>query len=528
MFKVMVVDDEASGRKSISKMINELSLEAEVVAEAKHGEEALELIRISKPHIVVTDMNMPVMNGQRFLETLHERFGDIRVIVISGYSQFDYMQAAIKYQACEYLLKPVSLHDLRGSLVKAMEASRCYRSLRQQQKEADEMRNMKRSVFLQNVTSQRIANKLDIAHEAKNLHIDAEESSRLIVMMFRHYVGIARSKFHGNADLLLYSIENILLEILREERALVYKSDDRLSICLVVPESSPDGEPDFGWLPPFHDAIQRTLKLEVLAGISEAFDTLADLPEAFRAARKTIVRQRLHGTGLTVSLSEQRSADQDKDNLTSFDVQTIRQALASGNTKGSRKLLSDYLARVEGNAEVSMDRVQHELAKLKETVMSELSGIASAGPADFEPYAIAGAMDGSEVRWLLTRWVKHIEEYGAFRKETESVRLIQRIVAYLDVHYFEDLSLIDVATRYHLDPSYLSKLFKTVTAENFIEYVTRKRMEKASELLSSSDRKISDISELVGYDNQRYFSQVFKKAMGLTPSEYREMRMSPK
>ncbi|CAM4261715.1 response regulator [Paenibacillus phoenicis] len=537
MYKVMVVDDETLGRKSIRKMISELSLDVEVIAEAQNGEEALELIEISKPHIVVTDMNMPVMDGQRFLEALHDRFGDIRVIVISGYSQFEYLKAAIRYQACEYLLKPVSVPELRESMVQAIEAIRRYMSLQQQQRETREMRRMKRGAFLINVTVQRITNRADILQQARELQMDAGIRYRLVLIRFRQFSEVARTNFHGNAELLMFSIDNILREILGDDQIPAFISEDGMGYCLIVPASSIEGQAfaaseaggdsvRFEWLEALHEAVQRTLRLEVLAGVSGLCEGFAELPEAYRTAERTLLRLTLHGSGLTVSLADNPEQPRKTEALPSFVAQEIRQAFASGNAKDLRRLLDEYQARVDRSVDITISQVHRELAIIREAAVSEMRGIAAAHPPLYDAAAITEVTDPAELRRLLTGWADAAEEYGADRRETDSSQLIWHIVDYLDAHYFEDISLIDVATRFHLDPSYLSKLFKSVTSENFIEYVTRKRIEKACELLRSSERKISEISELIGYENQRYFSQVFKKSTGQTPSEYREAQQS--
>jgi len=522
----MVVDDELWGRRAISKMISELSLDVEVIAEARHGEEALKLIGVSRPHIVVTDMNMPVMDGLHFLEQLHEHYSDIQVIVISGYSQFDYLKAAIRYQACEYLLKPVAVGDLRSAIIKAMERSSKYRSLQQQKKEAIDLLKLKRSAFLQNVTGGRITNKTDIVKQQEELKFpDLTGGYRLVVMMFRHFQEAARTRFHGNADLLMFSIENILHELLQDELALVYKSDDRLRICVVLTGSSAAMAEGPAWLPEFHHAIQRMLKLELCVGVSPAVAGLADLPEAFRCATKTIGYARLHDTGYRVYSAEEADNSGGKEILTSFDLQSFRQAVGSGNLKDVGRMLEDYMARVEGSGSITVGQVQQELGRMLDIAVSELKAMTAARPSVFDPQSIMGVMDGSELSRLLEGWLEGIRAYSSGPKESESIQTVQQIANYLDTHYFEDISLIDAATRFHMDPSYLSKLFKTVTSENFIEYLTRKRIEKASELLRDSERKICAISELVGYENQRYFSQVFKKNTGLTPSEYREKHL---
>ncbi|MNO17925.1 HTH-type transcriptional regulator YesS [compost metagenome] len=272
--------------------------------------------------------------------------------------------------------------------------------------------------------------------------------------------------------------------------------------------------------------MQR-LRLEVRAGISPSFHSLPELPEAFRLADKVIAEGRLNVSGPLIRHAEDPAGPPGPELLTSFDLQAIRQAMASGSAKDARNLVNDYLVKLEGSQEVTVGQVHQELVRILDAAVAEMKGLASLHPSVFNPEGIPGILDAGEVRRLLTGWMEAVEAFGTSRKEPESAPVIQQMITYLDLHYFEDISLIDAATRFHLDPSYLSKLFKSVTGENFIEYLTRRRIEKACELLRTSDRRISDISELVGYENQRYFSQVFKKSTGQTPSEYREMHPEP-
>ncbi|BBI32747.1 response regulator [Cohnella abietis] len=294
MFKVMVVDDESWGRKSVSKMIAKLELDVEVVAEARNGAEALELIPISKPQIIVTDMNMPVMNGQQFLEQLYHRYNYIKIIVISGHSQFEYMKAAVTYQACEYVLKPVSLADLKSAMIKAMQASRSHLSYEQRQQYANEMRKLRTEAFLQNVTARRIANTADIVANAAKLLADPPIGRyRLAVCKLRWFRELAETKFNGNADLLMYSVENMMHEMTREAALYVYKSDDRTRLCLLLPESESECVAVRDLFLPFHVAVSRMLQLYAVVGLSAPRDRLDQLPEAFEEAA-----DRLHGNPL--------------------------------------------------------------------------------------------------------------------------------------------------------------------------------------------------------------------------------------
>lgn len=529
MYKVMVVDDESLGRKSVCKMISELALDVEVIAEARHGEEALELIRISKPHIIVTDMNMPVMNGQQFLEALYTNYAEIKVIVISGYSQFEYMKAAVTYQACEYVLKPISLLDLKNALVKAMEASHNHLTLQQQKKFTQDMWQLRREVFLGHVTSRRITNVIDIYKQAEELtSSSARGNFRLAVCMLRKFHEISIKKFHGNADLLMYSIENILGEVLtstgQDVVPYVFKSDDRMSLCLYVPESAYDELQIRHILTSFHNAINQMLQLDVVAGLSSLYNKLEQLPEAYDMANEQLRNNVLHATHFSINSLEQftTAVSASAELVTIFELKTLQQAFAAGNGPESRELLRNFLRKADKMSGLTIREGQRTLKKLIEMAAAEMSDMVLTHPQLFDTRSITGIVDHMQFNHFIEQFTVAVEDYHASKGTTPSVHSMHEIAAYLDAHYFEDISLIDMATRFHLDPSYLSKQFKSVTSENFIEYVTRKRMEKACELLNMSEYKISEISELVGYENQRYFSQVFKKFTGQTPSEYRE------
>ncbi|WP_139993799.1 response regulator transcription factor [Paenibacillus paridis] len=524
MYKVMVVDDEPWGRKAISKMIGELPLDLEVIAEARHGEEALELIRMSKPHIVVTDMNMPVMNGKSFLAELHKEYSEIKTVVISGYSAFEYMKAALTYQACEYVLKPVSAAELRAALGKAIAASQSHLSLQQQKKHKEDMLSLKREVFLQHVVSGRINNQADLYAQATELGLGCASSRlRLAVLKLRQYRRIVDRKFHGNADLLMYSVENIVLEMLRGETTVAFKSDDRENIIILFPDSMDHAPCLHAFLDKFHEAMKHMYQADVIVGLSPADEPFEQLPAAYHAAQQALLANPFQGTGLDVCGARRLAAVPDQAILSSFEAQTLKQALVSGKSKDMQRIFNQFVHQILSAQGASIQSVQRELAGAVELL--PIGDQHQLERSSFlEPKAILQVLEPAELHIWAAQVRAFAEQLATRHEKPDTDHTIREIVALLDQRYFEDLSLVDMATRYHIDPSYLSKLFKTVTGENFIEYVSRKRIEKACELLGGTDRKIIEISELIGYENQRYFSQVFRKVMGLTPSEYRESK----
>ncbi|MDQ6421662.1 response regulator [Paenibacillus sp. LHD-117] len=524
MLKVMVVDDEPWGRRSVSKMIAELGLGVEVVSEARNGAEALALIPMARPDIVVTDMNMPVMDGGRFLERLYKEHNGIKTVVISGHSQFEYMKAAVAFQACEYVLKPVSYADLKSAMEKAVQACLSRQSQEQRSRLAHEMRRLRTETFLQNVAGRRIASEADIVAGSAELLSDPPVGRyRLAVCMLRGFRELAETKFHGNSDLLMYSVENMLNEVTSGAALYAFKSDDRQRLCLLLPDEGMDLQAARELLRPFHEAMVRVLGLGVVAGLSASRDRLAGLPEALAEAQERLGGNPLCGEGFQIrSEQEDRSPADGAELLTVFNAKLLQQAIAAGQPAAARRLLADFARKAELSRALTIHGAQRELRKLIDAAGSGWQAIAAASPFLASPGTVDGIASLASLLDYVARFCEAADSAAGEKPMGESSNAMREIVAYLDEHYFEDIGLIDIATRYHLDPSYLSRQFKAATGENFIEYVTRKRMEKACELLREPDRKINDIAELVGYENQRYFSQVFKKFTGATPTEYRE------
>ncbi|MDQ0877829.1 two-component system response regulator YesN [Paenibacillus sp. V4I3] len=523
MYKVMVVDDEQWGRKAICKLIEELSANVEVVAEAKHGEEALQLLQYSKPHIVVTDMNMPVMDGKQFLENLFRLHKEIKVIVISGYSEFEYLKAALTYQVCDYVLKPVSILDLKNAITKAIETIQKDVDDLQQQYHANSAWKLKREVFLQHVSQKRISNQSDMAKQLQGFKIvHAFEKYRMVMLTFRQFNEVAVSKFHGNADLLMFSLENILSDILKSDVPLMFTADDRMKLCVIMPSAYLEAAGIGDILGEFQHAVLDMLKVNIVAGISRAYERLETLPAAYDEALTALWNNKFHISSLFVSTADSMIAPSHAEILTIFDLKTMKQAFVNKNEKVIQSMLEHFLRKIALCKDILIQEVHFEYIQLSEIIASGMKEISYSNQAISDFQVLQHVLDIEELTICIHKLSTLISEAFLHLGDQDSSFPVHEITNFLSKHYFEELSLVDVAMRFHLDPSYFSKLFKAFTNENFIEYLTRLRMEKACELLSSSDRKVNEIAELIGYENQRYFSQVFKKFTGQTPTEYRE------
>jgi two-component system response regulator YesN len=521
MYRAMVIDDEQWVRKSISRMIDELALGIEVVAEARHGEEALEMILIHKPDIVLTDMSMPIMSGQQFMKHLYTHHKEIKVIVISGFSNFEYLKSAISYQAYDYILKPVSVTDLKNALSKAIADFNKERQNDYHRHLSLTARKLKREEFLQHVANHRISNRSDIAKQAEELQIARPFGQyRLVAMAYRRFTQMAEAKFKGNVDLLMFSLENILCDVIEDDELLIFKSDDKMRLFLLLPAEKYGLSEIRAVLSKYHDSVQSLLNLDVLAGVSRMFGGLTELQTASKEAMDMVGQNPFGSNGLHVCFYDEIVTSLDVEWITNFDLKKIKQALAVKSEQDIKRFLASLTDKIGSYKEISIHDINREFRKLSIAISEGMKENSLINP--YEHHVMEWMIGPEDVTAFIDKMTKQVE-YGFRHSGGVGLRnVMEEITGFLKEHYFEDLSLVDVATRFHFDPTYFSKLFKAFNKESFIEYMTRLRIEKACDLLLNSNMKIHEIAELVGYENQRYFSQVFKKVTGNTPSDYRE------
>ncbi len=329
----------------------------------------------------------------------------------------------------------------------------------------------------------------------------------------------------------MFSVENILQEVMQDDSLLIYKTDDSTRLCLILPGYDYNADRTVQLLRDFHQAVSRMLGSDLAVGLSPASAGLELLPEAYAAANTALWSNPLQTQGLSIMTSGGGTAAEEQHVsapvLSSFDLKELGHAFASGNSKSSRRLLGEFVSKLAKRPDLTIRDAHLELNQIVGLAASEVKGLPSAFPALREPGLLAGILDLRQLSAFVDQLGAAAAAHFQSSEGADSVHIMDRITSFLEARYFENISLIDVATRFHLDPTYLSKLFKSAIGENFVEFMTRKRMEKACELLRDTDRKINEISELVGYENQRYFSQVFKKFTDQTPSEYREHALRP-
>ncbi|TYP76491.1 response regulator transcription factor [Paenibacillus methanolicus] len=506
--KLLLVEDQAFFRKGLRKMIDENATGWTVVGEAENGEEALALIAEQTPDLILTDIRMPGMDGIAFAERVREMELESDLIILTGYEDFAYAQAAVRFGAIDFLLKPCNEATLLGVLDKAHRAYQA-KLLRREQLQA-EIRSREEAHLR--------AALLRLPYYGPETNAQSWAKGRDITFAYvDDYFPEEKPYRPENLGLLQFAVANILAEHVGRDGngRIVQLAFDRFALI--------HGKGDQAqWRQAASASIRHYLGLSVTLVEGGQIGRLADLPDRYERSYEDgqIERARL---GTASSLARFGSPAGSCDAKVKECQLVLTMALASGDPERLRQALGEMVDRIAG--------LQLGEAKLAALALAiALRTAASQTFQSSEDERLFGDRIGQLQRARTVKETSDWAEASARRflqlagqwREQHNHNVIARIRDYLERHYAESCTLNEIAERFHLSPAYLSKLFKKETGENYSAYLTKARIDKAALLLANTDRKVFEIAADVGYEDPNYFTNVFRMLYRMSPSEYRK------
>ncbi|SDN33228.1 two-component system, response regulator YesN [Paenibacillus sp. yr247] len=508
---VLIVEDQPNFRKGLIKMFEEGQLGWNVVGEASNGQDALALLDEVKPDLVLTDIRMPIMDGIEFVGHLRQHHPDLLVIILTGYKNFEYAQAAVRLGALDLIIKPCTEQDVREVMSKASERFyEKYAQLQQQQVQRKLQQDQElRAALLDLPSTYEALKSMDEVLTAKELWLLQLNNEDLA------------AKDYGKSDmsLLQFAFSNIVEELMKGagiDARLLLVEHDRF---VLIAEQGVDAH--------LHEAIQSasfdylTLRVDVQPmGIAPSFKHLADLYERFKgiesAGSDTQREGKETGSGMTLSLNQAK--------VNELEVQ-LMSAILIGQEDSLQLLLDRVLAELshQTTEEMKIQALSLSIALLG-TIQKQFDSDRKESLARIPNDMPQSHWTSEEVIQWADEQVKNFLLLFNSWQASKSDNLIERATKYIEEHYNEECRLTDVAAHIHLNSSYFSVLFKKATGESFTRYVTRLRMDKAALLLRNTDMKIFEIACAIGFDEPNYFTNVFKQQYHMSPKEYRNHR----
>lgn len=534
--KVLIVDDEKHVRDAIRMLVDWQHYEIRELYEAPEGAAAKLIIEQERPEIIFTDIRMPVLDGVELMQWIQQHYSDCKMIVVSGYEDFEYVRHTVKAGGSDYILKPIDPEELDEALTNAVASWKQEHEARVRQQRHTMTMNQIKPIYWDKIFSSIVQGESvypDFAREFRQeFGSDLPDHGQVAIVCLDTIPGNLRSKFTSNVDLLFFSLANIANEYLRQTSCgysfRYWNSMDDLVIIYWGTESTFQDR-----LLLINEGIRSTFKtrLDISIGTRKTFGS--ELSESYREARH-VLRQRnllepigrIHftETSETSALPALPFAKYTSD---------FRAAILSSHEDQIREVTTRWILDIEQLDRVSFEQI--ELWKQEYTIFKsrlladylpddpdpsfirteELSDEASTIPLDASG-RLAYEMLLDEVTHDLRKLSKKV---SALQQRERSV--VHDIVDYIEQHYDEDLTLQHISDRFHLSREYISRRFKQELQENVSDCITRTRIDKAKLLLLNPQLRIVQIAEMVGYRDEKYFSKVFKKVIGLSPSQYR-------
>lgn len=550
MYTVLVAEDEYEVREAIVSGTDWAGLGFRVTDSAENGQEAWELFAKGAPDLLLTDIRMPFMDGLQLAERVKRQYPGTRVVILSGYDEFEYAQRALKLSVDEYVLKPFSSGDLAHVLAKVRAVL---------DEEAAEKRDVEqlREHYRRSLPVLR-ENFLAALMMRPMKHRELEEKSALYDL---HLAGVsfqvavvsldaagpreqgqtgaalgsgpakeqASSTISEDQELLLFASLNIAEEIAAARNlGRVFLHQGQVVLLTIAQEGDNQTvtSATMAAAEEIRQAIERYLKQTVTIGIGVVIQEPAGLSYSYKDAVLALDYRVILGGNRVISIADVEQRHVEKVRFDELKEQSLVRCLKTGTAEELKEIVEGLF---QGLAEAPVSVKEYQLylmeivtavlraAKDADADLDDLFGEHMSTLAElyrFRTLAEAKA-------WLLGICTRLMGSIAVVRQSALH-NLVEEAIAYTRANFGDsELSINKVCGRLHISAGYFSSIFKKETKLTFVAYLLHIRMEAAKELLRTTDLRALEIAEKVGYAEPNYFSFSFKKHVGMSPKEYR-------
>ena len=495
MTNVLIVDDEKIEREGLKYLLSREEGERNVF-EASNGKQALQIIRSEDIQLVLTDIKMPHMDGLELSRRAKEENPALQIIIFSGYSDFTFAQEAIRYGVTEYILKPVNPEDFHKVIQKAEKVI--------EQRKKKESREIKGKNFLQNYL---YSGKLETLEKAKDI-INLEKWNGW-------HCGILLESDVAFFDTAEETLEEEIQKELR--RVCFYLNLNARQSLLLFQDVYCDYQLVANHL---YNFMKRKYRDSFYLAVSRKFEGCECLPEVLEQLEQQMEEKFYHPEKHVFSNEDdvlKLSVGEVQDSQI---MQMISEDITRKDTDQLRKHFACLKEKYHDNTQYSAMYIKFVFSNVIQELFQENQ---FSGERRLE-HEIERLYNCRNIMEILEVTEDNIKEYEAFldRSMSSSRNEVAAVKNYIYQHYEEDLNLEMLAEKVYLSSGYLSFIFKKETGMNLNRYIRVFRMEKAKELLCSTNMKVAQVSERVGFANVSYFCRSFREYYGSSPESYRK------
>ncbi len=528
LYKVLLVDDEPEVIEAVIRKMKWEILGFEVSGYAQNGEEALEMAEANVPDIVMTDIKMPFMDGLELSKRLKERYDGIKIIIFSGFDEFEYAREAIKLEVEEYILKPIKLDELTVIFQKMKGVL---------DRERDEKMNLHKLKEYYQKSLPMLQDQFYIGLLEGRMDKEQIESFRrdYQIALSSPFYTVSVIQFQMAAgsmekELMQFSMKRLAdesLEGLYSFKGFLYFNQ---VVYITMLEDKEQMKEFTDTMDRICKTAHRILKMNATAGIGSACESLDALCNSYAEAKNAVFYGKGKGGCQAVYIGYIEPANVNNMDWSDKEIASIIREIRVGDKKSLEEGVDRFIDCLkEAQASVIQFKIilmelATELYKMTGSYQIDAGEIFGEGMDIYRVVNSFNTMDAIR-QWLLDSCFMIRRSVSRERKNSAKI-LVDKAVAYLEENYGDSsLSVEKACGAMNVSAAYFCTIFKKETGKTFLNYLTDLRMEKAIRLLEETEEKSYVISGKVGYAEANYFSYVFKKKYGMAPSKYRKTRM---
>jgi len=535
MIKVIIADDEEKVCQLIVGLINWELLNMEIVGVAHNGIEALDMIKVSMPDLMITDIRMPGCDGLEMIRCAKTIKEDLDFIIISGYRHFEYAQNAIKYGVGDYLLKPikkddflVALHKMHDRYMQRTEQLSNEERLKMRLKsDVDKLRN---NLFTGLLQKRSIATvDLDIDKVNENYHFSFQQG---LFQVFAVKIDCGyEDQYNNAAEILEEKVIQIINSLLKDRcfEVWIYLNDSFIYCVL-------------NYEPGLKKTIRRQMKTildELIAqeaafekfkftiGVGTAVEDIKLLKDSYEEARYAIMQRLLLGTGKFIEDGAKPTVSQRGNTLLAELNKSMGAAIEVLDKESILNCINHLKEQIKLEEDLNGEMIYFVVEHTYEMYLLHLRNnqIMHHDESFYEDFRVNANRCSSIDQlfdYLSTMIGESLEAINEDNKQKET-KPIRTAKQYIQQNFMNSISLEEVSNVVGFNPTYFSTLFKKVSGSNFVDYLSEIRMNNAKELLRETNLSIATICEQVGYSDLKHFTKNFKKNTGIKPNEFRKL-----
>ncbi|CAH0118566.1 Regulator of RpoS [Paenibacillus sp. CECT 9249] len=524
--KAMLVDDEVHILNNLKQVIPWEELDIEVFL-ARNGMEALELASAERPDLILCDIRMPVMDGMAFLREYRKIDSDCEIIMLTGYEEFEYARVALQHGVRDYISKPINYEELEETVRNIVGLIRAHKleKMVAERRWGRVVRLAYEKMMFDQLMGYSLINERYVISEADQNVDDLEYA--LFLVDLDGYSQRSTAWNDNERKLWNFAVNNVLQEALHDchikYAALQTREGEWCLIVQFFKGMLPlREEKAMSWAAKLREAVKQNVKFTVSVGIEHGPIRLDGLSEAYKNIQRLLLVNPLSEQIISV-----KNKSHDHSNPTVSEWQLIED-IVSGLRHCDRAKIERTLQSLQSNllamSEQSLVRAERLLHYVVIHLLREMREMDVISTKEEEAVwkNLQHSVSVKDLLQMIAELVHRSTDAALNKKSSELLMISAK--DYITRNLSSDIGIEEIADHLGISCSYFSLLFKNHFGETFVEYLTKQRMELAKSLLLMSDKSITQIGSLVGYLERRYFTKVFQKYTGMTPSEYRERK----